>query len=306
MSPSGVDEFEAVEESDLRTALPILERRRLPLLVHAEWPAALNPIPSHADPTRYASWLESRPPAAELDAIAILVSLCREFRTRIHIVHLAAAEALPMLRAARAEGLPITVETCPHYLTFAAEEIPDGGVAWKCAPPVRSRENRERLWAALREGVLDLVVTDHSPCPPDMKKIEEGDFRGAWGGIASLQVALPAVWTGARERGFTVADVADIAEWMCAAPARLAGLAGRKGAIAPGYDADLVVWEPEATFEVDPSRLRHRHKITPYAGRILHGVVHRTLLHGETIFGDLSGDREAGQPLGKLLRRGDG
>src|SRR4029077_4514476 len=207
------------------------------------------------------------------------------------------------LRDARRAGLPVTAETCPHYLTFAAEEIPDGGVAWKCAPPIRSRENRERLWEALREGVLDLVVTDHSPCPPEMKKIEEGDFRGAWGGIASLQVALPAVWTGARERGFSLGDVA---EWMCAAPARLAGLEGRKGAIAPGYDADLVVWDPEATFEVEPSRLRQRHKITPYAGRTLHGVVHRTLLRGETVFGDFSGDGETGQPLGKFLRRGDG
>ncbi len=171
-------------------------------------------------------------------------------------------------------------------------------MAFKCAPPIRSRENRERLWEALREGVIDLVATDHSPCPPEMKKIETGDFREAWGGISSLQLALPAVWTGARERGFTISD---LARWMCAAPARLAGLEGRKGAIAPGYDADLVIWDPEASFQVDAGRLHHRHKLTPYAGRTLHGVVRRTLLRGRTVHenGDLTGP-----PEGRLLTRG--
>ncbi len=173
-------------------------------------------------------------------------------------------------------------------------------MAWKCAPPIRSRRNRERLWEALREGLLDLVATDHSPCPPEMKRLETGDFRGAWGGIASLQLSLPAVWTGARQRGFTVSD---LAEWMCAAPARLAGLERRKGAIAPGYDADLVVWDPEASFEVDPAKLHHRHKVTPYAGRTLFGVVRRTLLRGETVY-----DRGllSESPSGMLLRRGEG
>jgi allantoinase len=193
----------------------------------------------------------------------------------------------------------MTAETCPHYLTFSAEEIPDGGVAFKCAPPIRSRENQERLWQALREGVLDLVASDHSPCPPGMKKIEAGDFRGAWGGIASLQLALAAVWTGARERGFPIAD---LAEWMCAAPARLAGLGDRKGRIAPGYDADLVVWDPEASFVVEPQTLQHRHKLTPYAGRRLMGVVRRTLLRGATVYDGSF----PGSPSGKLLRKGEG
>jgi len=282
--PSGVDEFEHVEESDLRTAMPELARYGAVLLAHAERPGPINAaagIWAGGSPAEYARYLRSRPDAAEVEAVELLVRLCRETGCQVHIVHVSSAEVLPLLRRAREEGLPVTAETCPHYLTFAAEEIPDGAVAFKCAPPIRSRENRERLWEGLREGLIDLVATDHSPCPPRMKNIETGDFRGAWGGISSLQLSLSAVWTGARERGFKVEDVA---AWMCAAPARLAGLEGRKGAIAPGYDADLVVWDPEASFEVDAERLQHRHKLTPYAGRTLLGVVRRTFLRGETVY----------------------
>ncbi|HYG62053.1 MAG TPA: allantoinase AllB [Thermoanaerobaculia bacterium] len=303
--PSGVDEFEHVGETDLRQAMPVLARHGAVLLVHAELP---GPIEAAAgvwgaagleELRQYERYLRSRPDAAEVEAVELMIRLCRETGCRIHIVHVASAAVLPLLRAAREEGLPITAETCPHYLTFDAEEIPDGGVAFKCAPPLRSRENRERLWEALRKNVIDMVASDHSPCPPEMKRIETGDFLHAWGGVASLQVALPAVWTGARERGFTVAD---IAEWLCAAPARLAGLSGRKGSIAPGYDADLVVWDPEASFTVDPARLRHRHAVTPYAGRTLYGAVRRTLLRGETVFGDL----ETGRASGTLLTRSHG
>jgi allantoinase len=281
MSPSGVDEFPAVEEADLRQSLPILKRRGLPLLVHAEWPPALRPIPATSDTRAYATWLESRPPGAEIDAIAILISLCREFHTRIHIVHLAAAEAVPMRRAARAEHLPITVETCPHYLTFAAEEIRDGATLFKCAPPIRGRANRDALWQALVDGDIDLIATDHSPCPPALKA--EADFVAAWGGIASLELSLPVVWTGAASRGIPLFRVA---EWVSSAPAALAGLHSRKGVIAPGRDADFVIWDPDAEFVVDEPRLRQRHKRTPYAGRRLRGRVAETYVRGDVVYRD--------------------
>jgi allantoinase len=307
--PSGVDDFRNVGEADLREALPVLARHGAVLLAHAELPGPIEAaagVWGAAGPTElrdYGRYLRSRPDAAEVEAVELLVRLCRETGCRLHIVHVASAEVLPVLRRAREEGLPVTAETCPHYLTFSAEEIPDGCVAFKCAPPIRSQENREQLWDALRAGLLDLVVTDHSPCPPGLKRLEEGDFRGAWGGIASLQLALPAVWTAAQERGFTLAD---LARWMCAAPARLAGLEGRKGEIVPGADADLVVWDPETSFQVEPGNLQHRHKLTPYAGRTLSGVVHRTLLRGETVYDVSTDDRFPGPPSGKLLRKSEG
>jgi len=302
--PSGVDEFGHVGEADLRAAMPILARQDAVLLAHAELPGPIDKaakVWEGAEPAElsdYRRYLQSRPDASEVEAVELLVRLCRELNCRVHIVHVSSAEVLPVLKRARDEGLPITAETCPHYLTFAAEEIPDGAVTFKCAPPVRSRDNRERLWEALREGLIELVATDHSPCPPEMKKVDTGDFRGAWGGISSLQLSLPAVWTGARERGFTFED---LSTWICAGPARLAGLEDRKGAIAPGYDADLVIWDPEASLEVDPAKLLHRHKLTPYAGRSLYGVVRRTVLRGETIY--LNGDF-VGTPSGRLLTRG--
>ena len=279
LSPSGVDEFEFVEEEDLRRALPVLQRRRRPLLAHAESPAALKPIPAVSDPRAYATWLASRPEAAEIDAIALLISLCREFHTPIHIVHLAAAAAVPMLRDARAEGLPITVETCPHYLTFCAEEIPDGATLYKCAPPIRGRDNRDGLWRALMDGHIDLVATDHSPCPPAMKG--DGDFIQAWGGIAALELSLPAVWTGASARGVPIAR---IAQWLSTAPARLADLQGRKGSLEAGKDADLVVWDPDAEFVVDERRLHQRHKRTPYDGCTLRGRVMETYARGRLVY----------------------
>jgi len=225
------------------------------------------------------------------------ISLAEEFHARIHIVHLSSADSIPQLRQARARGIRVSVETCPHYLTFDSEEIADGETQFKCAPPVRERENREKLWAALRDGTIDFIASDHSPCPPAMKLREEGDFLRAWGGIASLQIGLPAVWTQARSRGYALTH---LAEWMCRGPARLARLEKRKGAIAAGCDADLVIWNPDAKFRFDPARLHHRHKLTPYAGRELFGVVETTFLRGRKVFG--RGEFSAA-PAGQILYR---
>jgi allantoinase len=271
--PPGISGFEMVTEADLDRAMPLIARTGLPLLVHAELPDFLKQATS--DPAIYSTWLESRPERAEIEAIRLMIRLCRKHECRVHIVHLSAAGALEDLRAARWEGLPITVETCPHYLFFDAEEVADNAVAWKCAPPIRCRANRERLWQALEDGDIDLIATDHSPCPPSMK---QGNFMTAWGGIASLQIAFPAVWTEARRRGIPIERVV---EWMSSAPAKLAGIENRKGAIRPGMDADLVVFDPDGAFTVDPARLHHRHSITPYAGFELYGKVQATFVRGD-------------------------
>jgi allantoinase len=276
LTPSGVDEFPNVTERDLREAFPQLARTGLPLMVHAEDPALIREAPA-GSARDYASYLASRPVEAERSAIEMIVRLMRECPTRVHIVHLSSARSLDVVRAARAEGLPLTVETCPHYLTFAAEEIPDGATEFKCAPPIRGRDEREALWQALIAGDIDSVASDHSPCPPDMKA-PHGDFFAAWGGIASLQLELAAVWTGAKQRG---ASIADVSRWMSSGPAALAGLS-RKGSLTPGYDADLVIWDPEALFVVESSRLEHRHHITPYDGSELFGVVRHTVVGGRS------------------------
>jgi allantoinase len=236
-----------------------------------------------ADWRKYATYLKSRPDEAELSAIRLLISLCREFGFRLHIVHLATAEALVELQAARAEGLPVTVETCPHYLYLEAETIPDGATLCKCAPPIRGHENREKLWQGLRDGVIDLIATDHSPCPPQMKRLVEGNFRTAWGGISSLSVALPLVCTEAQQRGFTLSE---IARWMADCPAQLAGLGSRKGRLAAGYDADMVVFEPGAEFVVAEEMLHYRHRVSPYLNEKLRGAVKATYLRGRLVFGD--------------------
>ena len=282
---AGVDEFQHVSERDLRAAMPVLASLGLPLMVHAELPEpirrAVATLGADADPRCYATWLMTRPPAAEEEAIRLLVALSRETRARIHIVHVAAAGAIPLLRAARREGLPVTAETCPHYLVFSADSVPDGATHFKCAPPIRERAHTDALWAALRDGDLDMIASDHSPCPPSLKLPEEGNCLRAWGGIASIQLTLPAVWTCAPAHGATVADVA---RWMSERPANIAGLSERKGSIARGLDADLVVWEPEAAFTVDGRALHHRHKLTPYDGMPLRGAVRETWLRGERIY----------------------
>lgn len=299
---SGVPEFPAVTDSDLRAALPELHALDAVLLVHAELPGPILDAQrllnaSAWDPTSYATYLQSRPRAAENDAIALLIRACREFDAAIHIVHLSSADSLPDLAEARADGLPISIETCPHYLFFAAPDVPPRATEYKCAPPIRERDNRDRLWTGLRDGVIDMIVTDHSPCPPEMKHRQAGDFVRAWGGIASLQVALPAIWTCASRRGHTLADLAG---WMCEAPARLAGLERRKGRVVVGHDADLVVFDPEQSFDVMPEELFHRHKLTPYEGHRLTGIVRATYLRGEKVY---ENGRFACEPRGALLSR---
>ena len=281
LSPSGVDEFPHVSEADLRVAMPILARLGTPLLAHAELPERLRAVTG--DPRAHGTWLASRPPDAEVAAIDLLVRLAHEFGTRIHIVHLASAAAVNTVARARAEGVAVSGETCPHYLTFAAEDIADGATTFKCAPPIRGRVEREALWDALHTSRIDLVATDHSPAPPSTKCVEEGDFVRAWGGIASLQLGFAATWTGAHERGIPLETVVRA---MSAAPAAMAGFGGRKGTIVEGAEADLAIVDVDDVKVVDPARLYHRHPLTPYAGMQLRGVVKRTLLRGETIFLD--------------------
>jgi allantoinase len=301
--PSGVDEFAHVAEADLRAALPELAALGAPLLAHAELPEAIEAAEKvrlkNAAPNEYATWLNSRPRHAENEAVALLLRLSREFKARVHIVHLSSSDAVPMLRQAKSSGAGVTVETCPHYLTFAAEEIACGATEFKCAPPIRERENREKLWSALGDGTIDLIASDHSPCPPAMKLRDEGDFLRAWGGIASLQLALPVVWTEARARGYALTDVV---RWMCEGPARLAGLARRKGAIAVGCDADFVIFKPDAPFRVDSSRLYQRHALTPYTERALTGVVEATFVRGRKVF---ESGGVCGSPIGQVLRRSE-
>jgi allantoinase len=299
LSPSGVDEFGAVGEGELADALPVLRTLGMPLLVHAESARVLDRAAAAVaggDPRHYGAWLASRPPAAEREAIDLLVRLCRAHGSRIHVVHVTSREGVEAIAAARAEGLSISGETCPHYLAFCADDIPVGGTVFKCAPPIREAAHRDALWAALGDGTLALVATDHSPCPPRLKHLEDGDFFRAWGGIASLQLLLPALWTAASARGHGVAEVL---RWAAAAPAELAGLAGRKGALAPGHDADIVVWDEREEFVVEPAKLLHRHAVTPWAGRLLRGVVRQTWVRGT-----IAWDREHGlaaRPGGHFL-----
>jgi allantoinase len=296
----GIDGFTMVGEEDLRAALPHLARTGLPLLVHAELAGPVDTATERlgeADWRCYSTYLRSRPDEAELSAIRMMLSLCRQYDFRLHIVHLATGQALPELRASRSEGLAVSVETCPHYLHLAAEDIPDAATLCKCAPPIRSRENREALWQGLSDGVIDLVATDHSPCPPAMKRLEEGSFRTAWGGISSLSVSLAVIWTEASRRGFALAD---IVRWMAEGPARLAGCAARKGRIAAGYDADLVVFDPDAAFQVTPERLHYRFPLSPYLGETLRGVVKATYLRGRPVF---VGGEFPGEPRGREWQR---
>ncbi|MGW1976405.1 allantoinase AllB [Streptomyces sp. NPDC001889] len=292
LSPSGVPEFPELPPAELARALTEIAGFGGLLIVHAEDPERLTP---QRPGPRYTDFLVSRPRAAENSAVARLIALARRLGARVHILHLSSGDALPLIKAARADGVRISAETCPHFLTLTAEEIPDGATEFKCCPPIREAANRDALWAGLADGIIDCVVSDHSPCTTDLKS---PDFATAWGGISSLQLGLPVLWTEARRRGHTLDD---LARWMSRGPALLAGLAG-KGAIEPGRDADFAVLAPEETFTVDPARLHHRNPVTAYAGRTLHGVVRSTWLRGRRV----AADGTPGGPAGRLLERSDG
>ncbi|GAA2115107.1 allantoinase AllB [Kitasatospora saccharophila] len=297
LAPSGVDEFpHLATPADLESALAEQARIGALAIIHAEDPAVLDAAPQ-VPGTHYRDFLASRPDDAEAAAVGALLAAARRTGARVHVLHVSSAAVLPLLRQARADGVEVTAETCPHYLTLAAEEVPDGDTAFKCCPPIRDESNRDLLWQALADGEFAAVVSDHSPSTPALKLLARhggsGDFAAAWGGIASLQLGLPAVWTEARRRGHTLADVV---RWMAAGPAALVGLTGTKGAIAPGYDADLVAFDPDGELTVRAERLQHKNPVTPYAGRTLTGLVHRTWLRGRPVDPD-------GAPHGRQIVR---
>ena len=295
---SGIDEFPNATEAALRAVMPIIAKAGLPLFVHAE---LVTPLPGwvlerfDANPRSYLAYLLTRPPEWEREAIQLLVRLCREYRCHVHVVHLAVTTAaLPLISIAKSEGLPFTFETCPHYLTFAAGEVPDGDTRFKCAPPIRGRQERDRLRTTVIDGSLYSIGSDHSPAPPGLKHLDDGDFRAAWGGIASLRLLLPASWTAVPDLGLFPA--------LTSRPAALVGLGTRKGSIAPGFDADLVIFDSKAKFTVDAQKLQHRHKATPYDGLELQGVVETTFLRGQAIYhnGEFLGEA-SGRTLSRAI-----
>jgi allantoinase len=292
---SGLEEFPNALEADLRMAMPLLAAARVPLLVHAE---LLNsPAPAVTDVRSFAQFVASRPVQWELDAIRLMIDLCRETRCQVHIVHLATGAALPMLAAAKAVGLPITVETCPHYLFFENTKVADGDTRFKCAPPIREGAANE-LWQGLLAGTIDTIGSDHSPCPPAMKHLDTGDFSQAWGGIASLQLTLPTTWSFMKSKGCE--DFSLLATWLSLAPASLVGLDQRKGQITPGFDADFVIWDPESRWTIKAADLLHRHPITPYDGCEVTGKVLRTYVRGQQVYRE---GHVLGRPQGVFMMR---
>jgi allantoinase len=291
LTHSGIDEFPNVTEADLRKVMPIIAKNGLPLLVHCELIEESHPASGRTNVksekniqhSSYQNYLESRPRKWEDDAITLMIRLCEEFNCRVHIVHLSSSNSIDQIVKAKKKGLPLTVETGQHYLYFNAEDIQDGQTQFKCAPPIREKENNEKLWRALKDGVIDFVATDHSPARPAMKELQSGDFTKAWGGIASLQFALPVLWTAARNQNCSIAD---IVKWLCERPAVLPGTQNSKGKIEKGFDADFIVWDAEKQFTVTKEMIHHKHKITPYLNEELYGVVEQTWLMGKSVYDD--------------------
>jgi len=298
LTHSGIDEFPNVTREDLRKAMPVIAKHDLPLLVHAELEEEHAGIAAfEKDPTNYLAYLRSRPKSWEDKAIELMIALCKEFDCRVHLVHLSSADSLGQIKTARRKGLPLTVETCPQYLYFCAEDIPNGSTLFKCAPPIRERANNDKLWKGLKDGLIDFVVTDHSPSTPDLKKITSGNLKEAWGGIASVQFSLPALWTQARKRGFSLRDISQL---MSTHVAAFIGFGNRKGQIKKGFDADLVVWDPEQKFKIEADKIHFRHPVSPYVGEYLDGLVRQTYVGGKKVFED----GEIGPaPQGRILKR---
>ena len=292
---SGVPEFGHLDAHGLEEALKALHGTGAPLLVHAELPEHIH-APA-GDERSYASYLATRPAEAEDEAIALVYAMAKKTATHAHIVHLSSANGLEALRRAREEHVPLTAETTPHYLYFDAESVPDGATEFKCAPPIRGHANREALWRGIEEGLLIAIVSDHSPCTPELKRMNDGDIHRAWGGIASLQFGFPIVWTEAKRRGIAFEKIVDL---MTTGPATLAGLQHRKGKLAAGYDADITVLDPAARFVVRTEHVQHRHKVTPYAGETLNGVVHTTYVRGHKVWQD---GKHLGNAVGEWIRR---
>lgn len=299
LTHSGIDEFPNVTEADLRKVMPIIAKYNLPLLVHCE--LSDNSQLTTLNSRSYQNYLNSRPRTWEDDAIALMIRMCEEYNCHVHIVHLSSSGSIAQIANAKKKGLPLTVETGQHYLYFNAEKIMHGQTQFKCAPPIREKENNEKLWQALKDGIIDFVATDHSPSAPDLKALESGDFMKAWGGIASLQFALPVLWTAAKNRNCSVNDVAN---WLCQNPAKLIGRQGLKGQIAKDYEADIIIWDDTASFIVTEDIIQHKHKITPYLNEELSGVVEQTYLAGEKVFDNAWPDNSFGR--GKFLHLNKG
>lgn len=282
LTHSGLDEFPNVDLSDLRKGMKTLSKYKIPLLAHAEIDEMHEGITAfEEDPGSYIAYLNSRPKSWEDKAVSLLIDLCNEFKSPVHVVHLSSADSLMQLKTARQKGLPLTVETCPQYLYFAAEDIPDNNTLFKCAPPIREQENNEQLWNALKDGTIDFIVTDHSPATPALKKMDSGNLKDAWGGIASVQFSLPVVWTAAEKRGFSVSQISDL---MSKNVAKFIGFGNQKGQLKEGFDADIVVWDPTESFTVNTSDIHFRHKISPYVGEKLFGVVKQTYVNGKKVY----------------------
>ncbi len=294
---SGLEEFPATTPTELHAAMPILAQAKVPLLVHAELVDSNAPIPS--DPTSFVQFVQSRPSRWEVNAIRMMIDFAKQYGCHVHIVHLATADdaLLAEIAQAKLNGVPLTIETCPHYLHFAMESIPDAKPIYKCAPPIRSQANRDGLRNALFDGLIDTIGSDHSPCPAEMKYLDTGNIQMAWGGISGVQFSLPVVWTALQD---TSIDFTTLFRWMSTNPAQLVGLSDRKGAIAQGLDADFVIWDPNYQSQVETSSIRHRNGISPYVGETLHGRIHHTYLRGELVFED---DIVNPTPHGRTLLR---